>query len=253
MRSRGTRRNTPAAQREPPYAPPPEDATERVSLSRLIGAAGRPLPGDRQRRFFGDREQMASLWCAGDLSLVQRPSVAIVGTRDPTSGGAARARRLARELGQAGVVVVSGLARGIDTDALIAALECGGRVVAVIGTPLDRAYPAENQRLQERIYREHLLVSQFEPGHRLHHTNFPVRNRLMAALSDATAIIEAGEQSGTLHQATECVRLGRWLFIARSIVDDDNLTWPARFLGKPRVRILSSTSEILDAIGESDR
>jgi DNA processing protein len=156
---------------------------------------------------------------------------------------------LARELVSAGVVIVSGLAKGVDTEALTAAMEAGGKVVAVIGTPIDRSYPAENKHVQELIYREHLLISQFAPGEQVYPSNFPERNKLMAALSDATAITEAGDTSGTLHQAAECVRLGRWLFIAKSVVDDVSLQWPTRFLGQPKVSSFSSTGDILTAIG----
>jgi DNA processing protein len=127
-------------------------------------------------------------------------------------------------------------------------MDAGGRVIAVIGTPLGKAYPAENRRLQERIYHEHLLLSQFAPGQRVAQSNFPVRNRLMAALTDATAIIEAGETSGTLHQASACVRLERWLFIARSAVDDPHLKWPADFIDKPRVRVLNATRDVLEVL-----
>jgi DNA processing protein len=147
------------------------------------------------------------------------------------------------------VVVVSGLAKGVDTEALTAAMEVGGSVVAVIGTPIDRAYPAENKQLQERIYREHLLISQFAPGERVFPGNFPERNKLMAAVSDATAIIEAGAPSGTLLQAAECVRLGRWLFIARSVVDNPSLQSPRRFLGQLTVRIMNRTEDVLMAVG----
>src|SRR5690349_4819220 len=128
-------------------------------------------------------------------------------------------------------------------------MEAGGRVIAVIGTPIDMAYPAENKRLQEQIYSEHLLISQFAPGERVFRANFPERNKLMAALSDATAITEAGDTSGTLHQAAECGRLGRWLFIANSVVTDPALQWPKRFMGQPNVRAFSSTDDILKAIG----
>src|SRR4029077_2549969 len=103
------------------------------------------------------------------------------------------------------------------------------------------AYPAENKRLQEQIYRDHLLISPFASGERVFRANFPERNKLMAALSDATAIIEAGDTSGTLHQAAECVRLGRWLFIAKSVMEDSSLKWPANFKHYPNVRTLSST------------
>ncbi|WNG24123.1 DNA processing protein DprA [Cystobacter fuscus] len=233
----------------PAYAPP--DLRYTTTLRSLLeGVRSLPEPGERGT---GERpiSPETELFYSGDLGLVRRPCVAIVGTRAVSSQGAARARRLARELVKAGVVVVSGLAKGVDTEALSAAIEAGGQVVAVIGTPLDQAYPAENKRLQETIYREHLLVSQFPWGSRTHQGNFPARNRTMAAISDATVIIEAGETSGTLHQAVACNRMGRWLFIARSVAENPQLTWPASFLGQPRTRVLSDTDDVIGALGEA--
>jgi DNA processing protein len=188
---------------------------------------------------------------AGELDLLKRPAVSIVGTRDVTEDGRQRARRLARELTQAGVVVVSGLARGIDTAAHLTAIEHGGFTAAVIGTPLDKAYPAENAELQETVYRDHLLLSPFPIGERVFPSNFPKRNRVMAALTDASVIVEASDTSGTLHQAAECQRLGRWLFIAKSVVDNRELTWPKKFIGKDHVAILATTADILDVVGRA--
>ncbi len=165
-----------------------------------------------------------------------------------SQNGAARARRLAKELSEKSIVVFSGLAKGVDTEALKSAMHAGGRVVAVIGTPLEKAYPAENKRLQEEIYQKHLLISQFPPNQRVFPSHFPERNKLMAALSDGTAIIEAGETSGTLHQAAECVRLGRWLFIAQAVMDDPTLTWPRKFETYERCRVLRDVTDILRAI-----
>jgi predicted Rossmann fold nucleotide-binding protein DprA/Smf involved in DNA uptake len=147
-----------------------------------------------------------------------------------------------------GIVVVSGLAKAVDTAALTSAIENGGSTVAVIGTPLDKAYPAENSRLQENIYQGHLLLTPFEVGERTFKGNFPKRNRVMAAISDATVIVEASDTSGTLHQAAECGRLGRWLFIMKSILDDDRVSWPHDFIGKPKVAVLNSSQDIIDAI-----
>jgi DNA processing protein len=143
---------------------------------------------------------------------------------------------------------VSGLAKGVDTAALTAAIEAGGRTIAVIGTPLSKAYPAENARLQEEIYSTQLLLTPFREGETVYKSNFPKRNRVMAAISDATVIIEASDTSGTLHQAAECQRLGRWLFIAKSVVDDDSLTWPKRFIGQQRVVILEKTDDVVRRI-----
>jgi DNA processing protein len=249
MTGKGDRRTAPI--RDSGYAAPASTGIHVTSLLRLLETGGRTLPTEDQLKFFGADGRHLSLYTAGDESLLQHPCVAVVGTREPSAMGGARARRLARELAQAGIVVISGLARGVDTEALVATLDAGGRVIAVIGTPLDKAYPAENKRLQERIYHDHLLLSQFSLGQRVYQSNFPIRNRLMAALSDATVIVEAGETSGTLHQAAECLRLGRWLFIARNLIDDSRLTWPAGFVGKPTVRVLDSTSDVLAAVKRS--
>jgi DNA processing protein len=184
------------------------------------------------------------LWCAGDLSLASRACLAVVGTRDASEQGVRRARKLARELVARDVVIVSGLARGVDVAALREAIDVGGKVIAVIGTPIDRAYPIEHASLQEEIARDHLLISQFPAGTRTYPSHFPERNRVMAAISDATAIIEAGDTSGTLHQAAECVHLHRWLFIAKNVVDNPALEWPSRFRTYERMRILNETSDI---------
>jgi DNA processing protein len=187
------------------------------------------------------------LFYAGDLGLVRSRCVSLVGSRTVSAEGAARTRRLARELAAAGVVVVSGLAAGVDTEAHSSTIEAGGRTIAVIGTPLDVAYPAANARLQETIYQDHLLLSPFAVGRRVFRANFPERNKVMAALTDATVIMEASDTSGSLHQAAECRpdRLDRWLFISKSVVSDPRLTWPKRFLGGPKVRVLEETADVL--------
>lgn len=185
---------------------------------------------------------------AGDASLLKTRCVSVIGTRNVTELGAKRAHKFARELAQAGITVVSGLAAGVDTYALSAAIKSGGRVIAVVGTPLSSAYPAENAALQQLIYEEHLLISQFEDGQRVYRSNFPERNRTMAALSDGSVIIEASESSGTLHQAAECQRLGRWLGIAKSVVDDPALTWPKRFLNYEKCIVLDDTAAFVSEV-----
>jgi len=231
----------------PPYIPPSSVVT--TTLGELLKDI-RQIPENQQERLgvSGRSGNGAKLWLAGDVSLIRRPCVAVVGARKVSREGAARARRLARELVQAGIVVVSGLAKGVDTKALTAAMEAGGKTIAVIGTPVEKAYPAENKRLQEKIYSEHLLISQFVPGKPVYQSNFPERNKLMAAISDATVIVEASDTSGSLHQAAECVRLGRWLFIAKSLMDNSSLRWPKDFASYPNTRILTQTSEIIELV-----
>lgn len=221
-----------------------------ISLQWLLADTRRAQIEDRQLKLLRTdaEERDIPIYYAGDLNLLQSPCVSIVGTRDVSDEGASRARRLARELVNSGVVVVSGLAKGVDTAAHRSAVENGGRTVAVIGTPLNKAYPAENAELQALIYQRHLLLSPFQIGETTFKANFPKRNRVMAALSDATVIVEASDTSGTLHQAAECGKLGRWLFIMKTVAEDARLTWPQKFIGKPRVKVLASTQDILDAV-----
>lgn len=184
----------------------------------------------------------------GDIALVDRPRIAIVGARKATVEGRRRAAQLARDCARAGVVVVSGLAEGIDYAAHTAAIEHGGRTIAVVGTPLDKVYPEKHATLQRMIYRDHLLLSPFRWGDKFVPANFPERNRVMARLAMATVIIEASDTSGSLHQAAESVHVGHPVFIAAGLLDHDKLTWPKRFIGdgKPLGRVLRTTSDVID-------
>lgn len=197
-------------------------AAARHTVEELLG------PLNEVERKNAPRE----VFVAGDLGLLRRGRrVSVVGSRAASKEGLARATKLARLLVERGVVVVSGLAEGIDTAAHRAAIDAGGRTIAVLGTPLDQFFPAENRALQERIMREHLAISQFAPGSPGGRKCFPMRNRTMALLSDATIIVEAGEGSGTLHQGWEALRLGRPLFLLDSVVKNDTLAWPGEMLG----------------------
>ena len=171
------------------------------------------------------------LYLAGDIELLRSGRrVSIVGSRKATAEGLVRTRILTKALVDRGVTVVSGLAEGIDTMAHETTITEGGRTVAVLGTSLDKVFPAKNRTLQDQIMQQHLVVSQFPLGAVVQKKNFPIRNRTMALLSDATCIVEAGEKSGTLHQGWEALRLGRLLFLMESIAKDPSLSWPARMI-----------------------
>lgn len=195
------------------------------------------------------------LYFQGVWELVETPSVAVVGTREPSEDGRARARKLARALVEDGRTVVSGLATGIDTVAHTAALEAGGRTIAVIGTPLGYYYPAENRELQDRIAREFLLISQVpvlrysQQSPQFNRFFFPDRNHTMSALSDATVIVEAGETSGSLIQARAAIEQGRKLFILESCFNR-GLKWPERFLERGAIRV-RDYSDIKSALSSS--
>lgn len=166
------------------------------------------------------------LFVAGDRSILARgPRVSVVGSRKASSSGLAAARQLAEALAARDVVIVSGLAEGVDTEAHEGAMMRGGRTIAVLGTPLDKPYPSKNRELFQRIVQHHLAVSQFAPGTRTQPSHFPMRNRTMALIADATIIVEAGEGSGSLHQGWEALRLGRPLFLSETLVEMPGLRW----------------------------
>jgi DNA processing protein len=172
------------------------------------------------------------------------PRVAVIGTRKPSPEGVELTKRLVEELVREKVIVVSGLARGIDTVAHRTAIEQGGRTVAVLGTPLNAFYPPENRELQLRIVKEHMVVSQFPPGSPVTRKNFVIRNRTMALISDATVIVEAGERSGTIYQGLECLRLGRPLLIRASLKD---LTW-VRKMTEHGACLFETADEVLEVL-----
>jgi DNA processing protein len=144
-----------------------------------------------------------------DEDVLGRPAVAVVGARACSSYGAQVARRLGRELAAAGLVVVSGLARGIDGEAHRGALEAGGLTVAVLGCGIDRDYPAAHAELARRIRERGLVVSEYEPGVEPAPWRFPARNRIIAGLSAATVVVEARERSGALITADLALEEGR--------------------------------------------
>ena len=190
------------------------------------------------------------LYFQGNWDLTSAPSVAIVGTREPSPDGEKRAAKLARLFVQAGYIVVSGLARGIDTAAHSSAIEANGKTIAVLGTPITATYPPENAALQEAIAEKHLVISQVpivryaRQGVHANRLFFPERNITMSALTEATIIVEAGNTSGTLIQARHALMQKRKLFILDSCFRRNDLTWPAKFLDRGAYRV-SDFDEIL--------
>ena len=152
------------------------------------------------------------LFVRGEVDALSRPNVAVVGARSCSAYGAQVARTLARELAAVGVVVVSGLARGVDGEAHRGALEGGGRTVAVLGCGIDRDYPRSHAELARRIVASGAVVSEYPPGVEPAPWRFPARNRIIAGLSLATVVVEARERSGALITADFALELGRDVF-----------------------------------------
>lgn len=149
------------------------------------------------------------LFMIGDASVLLGPLVSIVGTREPTPYGVKTARAISTAFAKAGVSVVSGMARGIDAVAHRACLENGVATVAVLGTGIDVPYPVGHRELHRVIGEKGLVTSENGPGLTAHKGAFPRRNRIIAALSPVTIVVEAGHKSGALNTASQALELGR--------------------------------------------
>ncbi|MEO8563383.1 MAG: DNA-processing protein DprA [bacterium] len=150
-----------------------------------------------------------TLWARGDVSLLARPCVAIVGTRRATPYAERVTRELARSLARAGACVVSGLARGVDAAAHRGALEVGGATAAVLGTGLDVVYPRGHAELQKAIGEHGVVLSELAPDNAAHGGSFPRRNRIIAGVASVTIVVEAGIRSGALITAGHALEMGR--------------------------------------------
>ena len=138
------------------------------------------------------------LFHQGDQDFTARPAVAVVGTRNPTPYGCQQAKRISQQLAEAGIVIVSGLARGIDSISHQACLESNGQTVAVLGSGLAQVYPPENRSLAQRIRQHGTMLSEYDPNQRPNKNSFPRRNRIISGLSVITLVIEAPRKSGSL-------------------------------------------------------
>jgi DNA processing protein len=168
-------------------------------------------------------------------------SVAVVGTRQPTPRGIDQAAQLAAGLAANGVPVISGLAAGIDTAALTAALTAGGRAVAVIGTGIDRVYPPQNASLQQEIAAKGLVISQFLPGSPPTKASFPMRNAVMSGYALATVVVEAAERSGSRMQARLALQHGRHVFLMHSLLEHE---WARDYAERPGVTVVKTAGDV---------
>lgn len=160
------------------------------------------------------------LYCAGDLSLLKTRCVAVVGSRKITAYGRRIAAKVAGRLAACGVTVVSGMAIGIDGISHRSALDAGGKTIAVLGNGLDVMYPAANRDLKKDILRTGLLLSEYPPGTRGTKFTFPQRNRIISGLSEATVVIEAGLNSGSLITAALANEQGRPVYGVPGNIDN---------------------------------
>jgi DNA processing protein len=190
----------------------------------------------------------STLFVRGDAAVLPEPGVAVVGARSCSAYGAQVARALARELAAAGLLVVSGLARGVDGEAHRGALEGGGRTVAVLGCGIDRDYPRSHAELARRIVTSGAVVSEYPPGVEPAPWRFPARNRIIAGLSLATVVVEARERSGALITADFALELGRDVFAVPGEITS-GLSAGTNDLLRQGAAPLTAVRDVLDAVG----
>lgn len=183
--------------------------------------------------------------------LLDNRTVALVGSRGASIEGQENARRVAKSLGRNGIIVVSGLAKGIDVSVHKAALENNFNTIAVIGTNLNQYYPNENKDIQKEIEKKGLVISQFSPVLKTERWFFPLRNGVMSGLSLATVIIEAGETSGALKQATFALKQKRLVLIPQNAFNIKTITWPEKLRQKGAF-VVRSPKEIIEKLSENN-
>lgn len=222
-------------------------------LARLRDAGVRWLPRSDEGfppllRAIHDPPPGLFLRGAGAAELLSQPAVAVVGARACSSYGAQVARTLGRELGAAGLVVVSGLARGVDGEAHRGALETGGLTVGVLGCGIDRDYPVGHSELAARIRESGLVVSEYAPGVEPAPWRFPARNRIIAGLASATVVVEARERSGALITADLALEEGRDVFACPGQITS-SLAAGTNALLRLGAAPLTSPADVLEAFG----
>jgi DNA processing protein len=191
------------------------------------------------------------LWTRGDRSLLTRTAVAVIGARAASPEGLIAASEIAFDLARAGIVVVSGLARGIDAAAHRGALDAGGRTIAVLGTGIERWYPPEHQSLQDEIAAKGLVVTEFPPESPPEDWHFPKRNRIISGLSRAVVVVEARDKSGSLITARLAAEQNRDVMaVPGTIVGGRNRG--ANALLRDGAKLVESAVDILQELGLDD-
>src|SRR6266852_1683450 len=187
------------------------------------------------------------LYVRGDPQVLNLPSISIVGTRRPTLYGTQMAQRLGRELAARGLVIVSGLARGIDAIGHQGALEANGRAIGILGTGIDVCYPKENKKLYEKVLERGAIITEFPLRTHPAPENFPVRNRIVAGMPLGVVVIEGAQYSGSLITARLAMEFGREVFGVPS-----NVTQPVSFapnqLIKQGAKLVTNADDVIEEL-----
>ncbi len=192
-------------------------------------------------------EPPVALYTRGDLALLQQPCLAVVGSRKPTPYGSAVAERLAADLAARGIVIISGMARGIDTAAHRGALSAGGKTIAVLGCGIDQCYPSENKKLKAEIEQKGLVLSEFPMGSFAAPQNFPIRNRIISGIGLGVVVVEAAQYSGSLITARLAMEQNREVFAVPGNVTVKS-SWGPNTLIKQGAKLVQDWKDVVEEL-----
>jgi len=222
-----------------------EDAAAQQQKIRDVGAALVTLGDARYPEMLrGIFDPPAVLFCRGRVDLLGAVNVGVVGTRHPTPYGVAATERLAGDLARAGVTVVSGMARGIDTAAHKAALSVEGMTIAVLGCGVDIVYPSENRKLAAEIAAKGLIISEFPMGSTAFPQNFPVRNRIISGLSVGLLVTEGAQYSGSSITARLAMDQNREVFAVPGNITS-KMSWGPNLLIKQGAKLVQDWNDVV--------
>ena len=231
-----------------------ELATSELDHARELGAS-LVVPGDAEfpRRLLEIYDPPLVLYLKGNAEVIDQPGVAVVGTRHPTPYGLGMAERLSADLAARGLVIFSGMARGVDTAAHRGALAAHGRTVAVWGTGIDEVYPKENKKLADQILASGgAVLTEFPLGTFPAPQNFPIRNRIISGLGVGVLVVEAGEYSGTRVTARCALEQGRDVYAVPGNVTN-KLSWGPNTLIKQGAALVATWEDVWEALPADTR
>lgn len=206
--------------------------------------------GDYPERLRDIEDAPPALFVTGEVSALNAPhTVGMIGSRRPSAYGVEAAAGIGKQLAEAGVCLVSGLADGLDSEAHKAAVAAGAPTIGVLGTPIDQTYPAANRRLRAEMERTGAVISEFFPGEVAQRGNFLLRNRLIAALSDALCVVEAREKSGTMNTVAHAGRYGRPVYAVPGGIFSEVCAGTNRLLAEGKARMATGGGALLAALG----
>ena len=190
----------------------------------------------------------AKLYLLGDASVLNRPSIAIIGCRDASEYGKKVAYNFAYELAKKGIVIVSGLARGIDICSHLGAVKAGGKTIAGLGSGFGHLYPSEHKKFCKEILQTGgAIISEYEYNKKPEKTNFPVRNRIISGLSEGVLVVEAKKKSGTLITVDYALEQGREVFAIPGEIEKEN-SYGTNELIKQGAKLVTNIEDILEEI-----